>query len=150
MIPCGRGDDHTFTDETTEEGKTGDSKCANHVKRYRPGHGSIEAAEFGQFTFTGHVDDSASPHKQQAFIEDMREGVGRTTVQGHFGADTNACDHIPDLTDNMIAEQATTIIFQHGEYHPIEGHKHPKTDQDVCAGVGADHHINRGFGGKGT
>ena len=55
----------------------------------------------------------------------MREGMGGSTIYGHFGTYPYARNHISDLGDNMVGEEPPAIIFKHGHEHRKHGRYHP-------------------------
>ena len=90
--------------ETAKERYGRDGEGTNHVEAQGDRHGLVEPAQLAQFSTPGHLQDGAGTHEQERLVEDVREGVGRGTVQGQLGADSYPADHVADLADDVVGQ----------------------------------------------
>ena len=72
-------------------------------------------------------------HEQKPFVEDVGKGMSSGAVDGEGGADTDSCNHVTDLTDDLPAKQPADIVFNNGVDDAVDRHRHAKIDQDIKA-----------------
>ena len=94
------------------------------------------------------MEDRAAAHEQEAFVEDVGEGVGASPVDGQVGADPDPGHHVTDLADDVIGEQPARIVLEHGIHHPVKRHHHTERHQDLKAGEPAAQGVYGGLGGE--
>ena len=132
------GNRNRFADEAVEERYTG-----NGERRYKEAHSNkrhlfCHTAELVNLADTGCIDNRTGTHKEQRFIQDVREGMGSSTVQCHRRANAYTSNHEADLADNMVTEQTAHIVFHNRIGCTIKRHEAAKAHQEICSGKDTD------------
>ena len=72
--------------------------------------------------------------------------MGAGAVNGEFGAQADGGDHVADLADDVVSQQASAVVFEHGIDDAVEGHDDAKRDQNLRAIETAAQRIDSGLG----
>ncbi len=144
----GASNHHGLADETTEQRECGDGKPAYHIKDQGDRHRAIKSAQLGQFASAGHLNDRAGAHEEKALVKDVSKCVRHRAIQRHLRADADAGDHVANLTDDVVSQQPSGIVFQHRIDDAVESHDGSHPDEQFSAGKNSNQHVDCRFGGE--
>ena len=134
----GGRDNHRLADEPAEERHTGDRKRPDRVQHEHQPHAGADPTELGELPLPGRLEGGPGAHEEQRLVENVTKGMRGCTVERACRPDADSRDHIAHLADDVEGEQASDVIFENREHHPVEGHGDPSPAQNLRAWKGAD------------
>ena len=152
IIASGRSssDSNRLADEAVEERYTGDGERCHEEAGCHERHPLRHAAELVNLAYTRCINNRTSAHEQQRFIQNMREGMGSSTIQRHRRANANAGNHEADLADDMVAQEAAHIVFHNRISGTIKRHEAAKAHEEVRACKDTDQRVHSNLRGEGA
>src|SRR3989304_2924510 len=100
----GGGHDYGFAYKAAEKRHTRYGKAPDHVKDKCKRHGLVQPAKFGEFAFSGHIENASRAHQKKPLIKYMGKGMGDGPVYRHLCADADRRHHVADLAYDVIGQ----------------------------------------------
>ena len=134
MLFSRRRHDYGFAHEAAEKRHARYGKAPNHVKDKCKRHGLVQPAKFGEFAFSGHIENASRAHKEKPLIKYMGKGMGDGAVYRHLGTDADRGHHVADLAYDVIGQKPSYIVFQNSIDNAVDRHYDAEPYENVRPG----------------